>query len=86
MVYNTTIREKVIKLRKEGHSYNYISEKIGISKSTLSGWLFNVPYTPNQITINRIGKARAASGYWKAKRKQESIEDAAEEAKYCPSN
>ena len=76
-----TIREQVFKLRNEGYSYNYISEKIGISKSTLSGWLAKTPYTPNKETIAKIGKARAASGYWKAKRKQESIEEAEKEAK-----
>lgn len=76
-----TIREEVFKLRKEGHSYNYISQKTGISKSTLSGWLSSVPYIPNKITIERIGKARAASGYAKAKQKIESIEKAEIEAK-----
>jgi len=56
------IKEKAIKLRKDGHSYNYIADLIGVSKSTLSCWLSDVPYTPNQETISRIGKARAKSG------------------------
>lgn len=77
---NTT-REKVFKLRKEGHSYNYISKKTGVSKSTLSGWLSGVPYVPNKITIERIGKARAASGRVKAKQKLDSIGKAEAEAK-----
>lgn len=76
-----TIREQVFKLREEGYSYSYILQKVKISKSTLSAWLSNVPYSPNQTTITRIGKARAASGYWKAKRKLESIENAEKEAK-----
>ncbi len=81
MAHKTTIREEVFKLRKEGHSYNYIAQKTGISKSTLSGWLFSIPYTPNKITIERIGKARAASGQAKSKVKIESIRKAEQEAK-----
>ncbi len=81
MTRPATIREQVFKLREDGYSYNFISEKIGISKSTLSGWLSGVPYTPNKETIARIGKARAASGEWKAKRKLESFEQAARAAK-----
>lgn len=81
MTHVNTIREEVFELRKEGNSYNYISQKTGISKSTLSGWLFGVPYTPNQTTIERIGKARAASGRVKAKMKIESTERAKEEAR-----
>ncbi len=76
-----TIRKKVFELRKEGYSYNYISQQTGISKSTLSGWLSNIPYTPNKIIIERIGKARVASGRVKARQKIESIEKAELEAK-----
>ena len=68
-------------MRKNGHSYTYISQKTGVSKSTLSGWLSAIPYIPNKMTIERIGKARAASAEWKAKRKIESFEKAGEEAK-----
>jgi hypothetical protein len=81
MAHIPTVREQVFKLRKEGYSYGYISEKTRISKSTLSGWLAEIPYTPNKVTIERIGKARAASGFWKAKRKLESIMSAEKEAK-----
>src|SRR3989338_5572381 len=81
MTRTITIREKIFELRKKGHSYNYISQQTGVSKSTLSGWLSSVPYTPNKITIERIGKARAASGRIKAKQKIESIEKAEAEAK-----
>src|SRR3990167_6608439 len=81
MAHANTTREEVFKLRKEGHSYTYISQKTGMSKSTLSGWLCNIPYMPNKIPIERIGKARAASGYAKAVRKLKSIKDATEKAK-----
>ena len=75
------MREHIFKLRKEGYSYNYISEKTGVSKSTLSGWLSGVPYTPNKTIIERIGKARAASGYAKSIQKLKSFENARVEAK-----
>jgi hypothetical protein len=81
MTRTVTIHKKVFELRKEGHSYNYISQQTGVSKSTLSGWLFGIPYAPNKMTIERIGKARAASGYVKAKQKIESIKKAEAEAK-----
>lgn len=42
-------KEKAIQLRKKGMSYSQIKEKLGISKSTLSGWLSELPLTKNQI-------------------------------------
>ena len=73
-------RTKAIELRKRGHSYNYISSVLRVSKSTLSDWLASIPYTPNAETVERIGKARAASGAVKSKLRRESILLATEEA------
>ncbi len=81
MVHNMSIREQAFALRKSGYSYNFISEKTGISKSTLSGWLGSIPYKPNKVTLERIGKARTASGFAKAKQKLDSIDQAVKEAK-----
>ena len=75
-------KTNAIELRKKGHSYNYISENLKISKSTLSDWLADIPYTPNEETIKRIGRARAASGEAKTKIRQASILAAAVEAKH----
>ena len=75
------LRQNATVLRKSGHSYNYIAEKVGVSKSTLSYWLANIPYTPNAETIKRIGNARAQSGRVKSKQKLESILKAQEVAK-----
>src|ERR1700683_3559654 len=72
---------RAIQLRKEGYSYKYISEVLKVSKSTLSDWLITIPYTPNNETVERIGKARAASGRVKTEIKQASILEAAIEAK-----
>src|SRR3989344_6965838 len=85
LLYNVSMtrtndKSKAIDLRKKGHSYNYISQTLGISNSTLSDWLGSIPYTPNAETILRIGKARAASGHAKSKIKQESIFLAKKEA------
>lgn len=71
-----TEREQALALRRNGHSYNFIAKHIGVSKSTLSVWLAEVPYTPNEETIRRIGAARAAATLAKANQKQESIRQA----------
>jgi predicted transcriptional regulator len=42
-------KEMALQLRKEGMSYSQIKDEIGISKSTLSGWLSGLPLTKNQI-------------------------------------
>lgn len=82
-MYKNSIRQQAIRLREEGYSYTDISLKIGIPKSTLSDWLSAIPYTPNEKTIKRIGKAIAAANAKKVRQKQESIaninEDAAQE-------
>ncbi len=73
-------KEKAIKLRKAGHSYNYIVDKVMVSKSTLHYWLADISYVPNKETVARIGKARAKSGEVKSKMKRESIRKAQLEA------
>ncbi|MSU73779.1 hypothetical protein EXS56_01425 [Candidatus Kaiserbacteria bacterium] len=67
-------------LREAGNSFSFIARTVGASKSTVSVWLANVPYTPNSETLARIGMARAASGAAKNKQKIESIEAAKKEA------
>lgn len=77
----TSIKEETIRLRNAGYSYTYINEKTGVSKSTLSNWLGRISYQPNKETINKIGKARAASGLAKNRIKLESIKCAQAQAK-----
>lgn len=79
-MHAASLREKALLLRQSGHSYSHISSETGLSKSTLSGWLAEVPYMPNDITLEAIGKARAASGKRKSDLKQESITAARQEA------
>lgn len=53
-----------------------ISEKVGITKSTLSDWLGKISYKPNKETIDRIGRGRAQSARTNATMKQKSFDDA----------
>ena len=75
------IKQKAVNLRKEGYSYTYISRSTNIAKSTLSGWLRNIPFKPNKYTINTIGKARVASGAKKHLIKIDSLKKAKIQAK-----
>lgn len=42
-------KQKAIVLRKKGYSYSQIKEKLGINKSTLSGWLYDMPLSEEKI-------------------------------------
>ncbi len=42
-------KNNAIKLRKEGMSYSQIKETLGISKSTLSGWLSDIPLSKTRL-------------------------------------
>jgi hypothetical protein len=77
----TSIKDRAIKLRQAGYSYNLIVEKICVSKSTLSVWLAEITYTPNKIVIERIGNARAAVTKVKHAQKLASYSEAAKLAK-----
>lgn len=79
-MYQHTIRETAINLRKEGYSYSYISNIVSVPKNTLSDWLSKLPYSPNEYTIDNIGKARAAAGARKNQLKKESFNLAALQA------
>lgn len=74
-MHASKLKAKAVALREEGYSYSYIVEKTGLSKSTLSGWLSDVAYAPNETTIRRLGKARAAAGARKALIKMQGIEE-----------
>lgn len=55
-------KEKAIEYRRSGDSYSMIVEKLGVTKSTLSDWLKNIPYSPNRESLNRryFGPKKAA--------------------------
>ncbi len=68
-----SIKEKAINYRKKGYSYNMISEKLGLAKTTLSDWLKEIPYTPSKKVIDRIGVARAKSAQTRHNQKVANI-------------
>lgn len=70
------IKQKAIKLRKEGYSYNYIIKHVPVAKSTLSEWLHDTPFIPNKYTIETIKKANIASGNYKHQVRVESLKKA----------
>lgn len=57
MPYRNPLKIKALSLRKQGYSYSLIRDKLGISKSTLSNWLTELPFTPNKQVLKRIGNA-----------------------------
>lgn len=75
-MYFPEIKQKAVQLRKEGYSYNYIVKHVPVTKSTLSEWLHEIPFTPNQHTLDTIGKAHIASGVYKHGIKVKSLERA----------
>lgn len=75
------LKEKAIDLRKQGYSYTDIKQKTGVSKSTLSLWLSDIPYKPNKIVRQRLIRAQKLSSLAKNKIKYESVLRSKSEAK-----
>lgn len=46
---NRVLREEVTKLRLQGYTYGQIKRSLGVSKSTLSNWLANLPLNEKQL-------------------------------------
>ena len=42
-------KQKALIMRQKGMSYSQIKKAIGVSKSTLSGWLYDMPLSPDKI-------------------------------------
>ncbi|OGM92782.1 hypothetical protein A2333_01560 [Candidatus Wolfebacteria bacterium RIFOXYB2_FULL_49_7] len=56
------LKKQVFALRDKGYSYNLISQKLGVSKGTLSAWFKDVPFTPNKLVLQRIKAGPLKSG------------------------
>lgn len=56
------LRAEADKLRSEGYSYNLIHEKLGVSRSTMSYWFKDKPFTPNSEVLQRIKVGSAQAG------------------------
>lgn len=74
------LKQKAIRLRKKGYSYNLILKEVSVAKSTLSEWLRDVPYEPNEKVKNRIKGAQVKAREWKRRNKKKSLENAQKEA------
>lgn len=55
-------KNRAIELRQAGMSYSLISSELSISKSTLSNWLRDLPYNPNEEVLKRIKNGQGAYG------------------------
>lgn len=55
-------KQRAIELRKQGLSYSLISGELDVSKSTLSNWLKDIPYTPNKEVLLRIRNGQGTYG------------------------
>lgn len=67
------LRKKAEKLRAEGYSYSMIHQKLGISKSTMSYWFRDKPFTPNQEVLDRIANGPAMTGIRSHNRRVQEI-------------
>ena len=70
---NYSLRSRAIRLRKLGWSYNVISRRLGVAKSTLSHWLREVPYEPNESVKRSIREGPARAAYRNHQRKLAAI-------------
>lgn len=60
---NQSLKNKAFDLRNKGYSYNLIANRIGISKSTLSCWFKDIPFSPNNLVLKRIKTGPYISGH-----------------------
>ncbi len=63
-------KSEAIKLRKKGYSYSQIKEKLGLSKSTLSGWLQPYPLSEKRIRELRDNNPQRIERYINTMRKK----------------
>lgn len=80
-MYTQSVKNKAIKLRKEGYSYSQISSELSIAKSTLSLWLKDIKFIPTGVTIERKEESNRKSTEVKRVDKMKSIVDALNFAK-----
>jgi lambda repressor-like predicted transcriptional regulator len=66
-------KSQAIELRKRGYSYSQIKEKLGISKSTLSGWLQPYPLSEKRIRELRDNNPQRIERYINTMRKKREV-------------
>ncbi len=81
------LKNAAIKFRKKGFSIGKIEKRLGIPRSTLSGWLKNIALSPQQKTKltqdwkNALIKARKKAVKWHNTQKQKRLLEAKRGAK-----
>ncbi len=68
-------KQRAVELRADGMSYSLISSQLGVNKSTLSNWLKDLPYTPNEQVLSRIKHGQGVHGL---RRRQIRIDEISE--------
>ena len=80
------LKGKATRLRKQGNSIKVIEKKLGIPRSTLSGWFKDIELSPNQEEKlfqnwkQALVKARKQSALWHNQQKEQRVEKARVEA------
>lgn len=76
MAYPIEIKEKVIVLRQRGNSLNEIHRAMGISKSVLSGWLYNInlSHQAKDILLSKIKRGQFVSAENKKQKTRETLQ------------
>src|ERR1700710_414060 len=69
------LRRQAEELRAQGYSYGLIHEKLGVSRSTMSYWFKDKPFTPNQEVLDRIKRGSAMQG---VRRHNQRVQEIAE--------
>lgn len=86
------LKDKAVSLRKNGLSIRNIENKLGISRSTLSGWFKNIELAKDQKNklhndwLNALVVARKKAVLWHNKSRNERKEKARKEAEKFVSN
>lgn len=80
------LKESATALRRRGASITYIEKELGISRSTLSGWLKDIALTKRQKDVlernkyQALARARKAAALWHNEQKQERLRKAERDA------
>src|SRR5690348_13469772 len=76
------LRYQAIELRKQGYSYNLISQELDVNKSTLSGWLKDIAFAEHHPDVReRIDRASHAMAEARSEKARQSRQEAEQEAK-----
>lgn len=80
------LKGRAIQMRKRGRSIRFIESTLNIPRSTLSGWLKNVPLTNEQRHklnadwLKSLAKSRIKAKKWHHHKKEERLREAARSA------